>query len=115
MNGEECKLTEGIYKKEIGLKFDDDKPLVGTMLNVFPNAFLELGAVIKKGQEKYPNPNNWKHVEGALTRYQDSLMRHLIYHNKGIEYDAESTKLHLAHVAWNALAILELTIMKKEG
>lgn len=100
---------------EKGLKYDTGKPLVGTMLNVFPYALMEIGAVIEFGTHKYPDPNNWKLVDNAKTRYQDALMRHLLKHNQGKEIDNETGKPHLAHVAWNALAILELYLREKEG
>lgn len=102
-------------KKEIGLKFDNGKPMVGTMLSVFPNAFMAIGAVIKKGQEKYPNPNNWKLVDNKTQRYTDALIRHLIKYLTGTEYDNESGHHHLAHVAWNALAILETALTQPEN
>lgn len=95
-----------------GRKYDGGKPLVGTMLQVFPRAFMGIGAVILKGKEKYPDPENWKKVEDGEHRYRDALMRHLIKHCTGEEIDKESGKPHLVHVAWNALAILELYLME---
>lgn len=111
---------ENIFKGEVednsvGRKYDGSKPLAGTVINVFPRSILAIGAVILKGKEKYPDPNNWKKVEGAKTRYQESLMRHLIKHNMGILRDEESGLPHLVHVAWNALAILELELMGEKG
>lgn len=111
---------ENIFKGEVednsvGRKYDGSKPLAGTVINVFPRSILAIGAVILKGKEKYPDPNNWKKVEGAKTRYQESLMRHLIKHNMGILRDEESGLPHLVHVAWNALAILELELMGERG
>lgn len=111
---------EDIFKGEVeddsvGRKYDGSKPLAGTVINVFPRSILAIGAVILKGKEKYPDPNNWKKVEGAKTRYQESLMRHLIKHNMGILRDEESGLPHLVHVAWNALAILELELMGEKG
>jgi hypothetical protein len=95
-----------------GKKYDCGKSMVGTLVNVFPNALMAVGMCIEFGTHKYPNPNNWKQVEGASKRYQDSLMRHLIKHNVGIEKDSETGIIHLAHMTWNALAILELYLME---
>lgn len=95
-----------------GKKYDNGKPMPGTLVNVFPRALLAVGACIEFGTHKYPNPNNWKQVEGANKRYQDSLMRHLVKHNLGEEKDRETSIPHLAHTAWNALAILELYLME---
>lgn len=105
---------ENVTKSSGGLKYDDGKPLVGTMLNVFPNALMAIGKVIEFGTHKYPDPNNWKKVENASARYQDALMRHLLKHCMGIKIDEETGQPHLAHVAWNALAILELYLMKEK-
>lgn len=102
-------------EEEKGLKFDTGKPLVGTMLNVFPYALMEIGRVIEFGTHKYPDPNNWKLVNNAKIRYQDALMRHLLKHNQGKEIDEETGKSHLAHVAWNALALLELYLMERQN
>lgn len=99
-------------KTQKGLKFDGEKPMVGTLVNVFPMALMQIGACIKFGTTKYPDPNNWKKVEGAERRYQDALMRHLCKMNAGFEIDNETKLPHLTHVAWNALAILELYLMK---
>ena len=95
-----------------GKKYDEGKSMVGTLINVFPEALMAIGKCIEFGTHKYPNPNNWKKVKGANKRYQDSLMRHLIKHNAGDIIDEETKLLHLAHMAWNALAILQLYIMK---
>lgn len=98
-------------EKRLGKKYDNGKPLAGTLVNVFPLALMAVGGCIEFGTHKYPDPNNWKLVENAKVRYQDALMRHLIKHNLGIIYDKETNLPHLAHVAWNALAILELSLM----
>lgn len=94
-----------------GKKYDTGKPMVGTLCRVFPNALMEIGKCIEFGTHKYPDPNNWKKVDGARDRYLDSLMRHLLKHYNGKMFDEETNLPHLAHAAWNALAILELEIM----
>lgn len=94
-----------------GKKYDTGKPMVGTLLRVFPSALTEIGRCIEFGTRKYPKPDNWKKVEGAKFRYLDSMARHLLQHLKGVKFDKETGLPHLAHMAWNALAILELAIM----
>lgn len=94
-----------------GKKYDTGKPMVGTLARVFPHALMAIGECIEFGTHKYPDPNNWKKVDGAKTRYLDSLMRHLLKHYMGITKDEETGLPHLAHAAWNALAILELELM----
>lgn len=90
-----------------GKKYDSGKSMVGTLCRVFPRALLAIGLCIEAGTHKYPDPNNWKKVEDRFNRYMDSEVRHLLKHNMGVEIDSESKILHLAHSAWNALAILE--------
>lgn len=98
-----------------GKKYDGGKPMIGTLIRVFPLALEAIGDVIEFGTRKYPKPDNWKKVEGAKFRYQDSLMRHMVKFYKGDELDEETGKPHLAHMAWNALAILELYLMEKRA
>lgn len=95
-----------------GKKYDSNKPMTGTVLRVFPQAMNAIGACIRFGTTKYPDPNNWKKNTNALVRYNDSLVRHLTKHFLGKELDEETGLPHLAHVAWNALAILELYLME---
>lgn len=101
---------DDIFETE-GKKYDTGKPLVGTLCDVFPRSLLMLGKVIEFGTHKYPDPNNWKKVDGAFRRYQDSMMRHYIKFKCGKDFDSETKLPHLAHLAWNALAILELFLM----
>lgn len=95
-----------------GKKYDNGKPLAGTLCRVFPRALLAVGQCIEFGTHKYPKPDNWKLVDKAYLRYQDSMMRHYIKSQMGEERDRETNLLHLSHCAWNALAILELYLME---
>lgn len=95
-----------------GKKYDTGKPMVGTLCRVFPRALMAIGSCITFGTTKYPASDNWKKVEGAYTRYQDSMVRHYLKHLQDIEKDEETGKLHLAHLCWNALAITELYLME---
>lgn len=95
-----------------GKKYDSGKSMVGTLCNVFPRALLGVGRCIEFGTHKYPKPDNWKLVENAFTRYQDSLMRHYLKFLSGEIRDKETNILHLCHMAWNTLAILELYLME---
>lgn len=94
-----------------GKKYDSGKPMVGTLCRVFPRALMGIGACIEFGTHKYPKPDNWKLVEGAFKRYQDSLMRHYLKFQIGEVEDRETKLNHLFHMAWNALAITELYLM----
>lgn len=93
-----------------GKKYDKGKPMVGTILRIFPRALNAIGSVIEYGTHKYPDPDNWSKNENIVERYSDSIARHLTKYFMGEVIDIESNKPHLAHVAWNALAILEYTL-----
>lgn len=94
-----------------GKKYDSGKPMVGTLCQVFPRALMGIGACIEFGTHKYPKSDNWKLVENAFQRYQDSLMRHYLKFQIGEIEDRETKLNHLFHMAWNALAITELYLM----
>ena len=117
------KLTEEECKKEPvydltddgkGKKYDSGKSMVGTLCRVFPRALLGVGQCIEFGTHKYPDPRNWVKVENAFNRYQDSMMRHYLKFLAGQEKDSETNLLHLKHMVWNALAVLELYLMENE-
>lgn len=91
-----------------GKKYDSGKPMVGTLTDVFSRALMAVGACIEYGTHKYPNPKNWQLVDDGIKRYRDAMIRHLLKYNAGIDKDEETKLPHLAHMAWNALAILEL-------
>ena len=113
LNDRECKkeLVYDLTDDGKGKKYDSGKSMVGTLCRVFPRALLGIGQCIEFGTRKYPKPDNWKLVDGAFTRYQDSMMRHYLKFLAGQEKDSETNLLHLKHMAWNALAILELYLM----
>ena len=91
-----------------GKKYDNGKPMAGTLTDVFSRALMAVGACIEYGTHKYPDPKNWQLVDNGIKRYRDAMIRHLLKYNAGIDKDGETKLPHLAHMAWNALAILEL-------
>lgn len=107
-------LIPASNSKSDGVKYDDGKPLVGTLCRIFPNALLEVGKCIEFGTHKYPEVDNWQRVDDAFNRYQDAMIRHLLKHNIGKELDEETGLYHLSHMVWNSLAILELYIRSKD-
>lgn len=116
LNEEECK-KEPVYDLTDdgkGKKYDNGKSMVGTLCRVFPRALLGVGQCIEFGTHKYPDPKNWVKVENAFNRYQDSMMRHYLKFLAGQEKDSETNLLHLKHMVWNALAVLELYLMENE-
>lgn len=92
-----------------GLRYDDSKPRIDLIPT---DALLSLAEVYTKActpskefpEGKYP-PRNWE--RGMLwSRCYNSLMRHTLAWQAGEDKDAESGLHHMAHVAWNALALL---------
>ena len=97
-----------------GKKLDGGKsPLLRGVFAYFPNALAAVGNVSAYGAQKYNldyADKNWARVEGGLGRYGDALARHTTRHAAGESHDPESHLLHVAHAAWNALAVLELVL-----
>lgn len=91
-----------------GKKYDNGKPMAGTLTDVFSRALMMVGACIEYGTHKYPDPKNWQLVDNGINRYRDAMVRHLLKYNAGIDKDEETGLPHLAHMCWNALVILEL-------
>ena len=69
-------------------------------------ALLQVAEVLTLGATKY-GADNWRKVDD-VSRYKAALMRHVLQYLSGQAVDAESGKSHLAHVACNALFLLEL-------
>lgn len=92
----------------------DDKGKVDLTFNseYFPRALEAVARVSEFGATKY-NRNNWVGVKDAKTRYRAAMLRHELQ-DWNEKLDPESKLLHLAHVAWNALAILELELKVQE-
>lgn len=100
-----------------GAKLDEGKNRLALVLGEFSHALWDVGEVGTFGANKY-TPRGWLEVPNAKERYMDALMRHLFHHFSGEERDPESNLKHLAHAAWNILAVLDLeyrTWEKKVG
>lgn len=90
--------------RELAMRNNADKPQLSYILG-FPHAIEEVAKIAAFGADKYLR-YNWK--KGLpYTGVVDSLLRHLTAFINGADLDSESGCLHLGHVAWNALALLE--------
>ena len=92
-----------------GAKLDAGKaPVLRGLLAHFPRACQEVAEVSAHGASKH-TWNGWESVPDGIARYGDALARHLC---KGAleQTDSDSHLPHAAHAAWNALAVLELTL-----
>lgn len=89
-----------------GLKYDEGKPNLSLVFSGFAKALQDVGHVGTFGARKY-TPAGWKSVPNLQERYMSALLRHTFAVLDNESFDCETGRHHLAHVAWNALAMLE--------
>ena len=125
-DGEQLSLFSGLFASETAptygvcttqphtpeLKYDDGKPNLSLVLGGFYQALLDVGYIGTFGAKKY-TPNGWKEVDNAQQRYESALLRHTLAAIGGNPYDEETGHLHLAHAAWNALALTQMHFMNQ--
>lgn len=99
-------------ENKAGVKYDEGKPRAGLVLGGFSKALMEVSKVGTFGAEKYTD-NGWVSVENGVERYTDAMLRHWLNEVSGEEVDEESGLHHAAHLAWNALARLELMLREQ--
>ena len=63
--------------------------------------------VYTAGAKKY-GPDQWQNLPDGYKRYKAALFRHLVEYEKGNWLDPETGCIHLAQVAWNAIAMLHI-------
>lgn len=69
--------------------------------------------VYTAGAKKY-GENKWQDLPDGIRRYKAALLRHLVEFDRGNEIDKETGCLHLAQVAWNAIAMLHISKKTKQ-
>ena len=97
--------------KPVGMKNDrkDDKP----MWELLPLLTIEeIVKVYTAGAQNYA-PNNWMHLANGYERYKAALFRHICEFERGNWRDADTGCIHLAQVAWNAIAMLHIEMEKR--
>lgn len=72
----------------------------------------EVVKVYHFGASKY-QPNTWQQLENGYERYKAAFFRHLVAYEEGETHDPESGLHHLAHMAWNGLAMLYFGMRKE--
>lgn len=96
-----------------GIKLNKLKPQLSLLFKQFPQALEAISRCSEYGHEKYKETDldylNFKRVKEGSKAYADAGLRHRL--QKGI--DLESMLPHCYHVAWNALAELELILENK--
>jgi hypothetical protein len=107
-------LTEtdptGKSATESGAKLDSGKNRIDLIFNGMPLALKAIAEVATFGANKY-SEDGWQHVPDGIKRYTAAMDRHRLETGK----DPDSGLLHDAHLAWNALARLELKLRKNEN
>jgi len=97
---------------EPGAKLDQGK-ILAAVLGDFSRALTAVAEVGTMGAKKYTR-GGWQSVDNGIERYTDALWRHLLKERQ-TPLDDESGLKHAAHMAWNALARLELEIRKEDA
>ena len=101
----------GINQHESGAKLDAGKNRIHLVLSGFSNALQVVSEVGTFGAKKYTD-HGWLTVPSGIDRYSDAMLRHYFKEQSGELIDEDSEMLHAAHLAWNALARLELLLNK---
>lgn len=96
-----------------GAKLDAGKCRPGLVLGSFARALWAVSMVGTYGAVKYTE-DGWISVPNGQARYDDAMLRHWLKEKTGEAADPDTELSHLAHAAWNALAILDLAIRKQE-
>lgn len=100
---EECYSQEKIGKDGSG---KDDRTDGKPRWELLPlETIEEIVKVYTMGAEKYAD-GAWKDILDGYRRYKAALLRHITAYDKGERVDKESGLSHLAHAAWNAIAML---------
>lgn len=111
-NGYTGGQTSDALNPKLGVKLDAGKaPVAQAFVAYFRKAMEAVAQVSAYGANKYKvafSEQNWRKVENGQNRYADALQRHFAAHLAGEVIDPESKQPHLAHVGWNAMALLEL-------
>ena len=98
---------------EKGIKYDDDKPRMDLVFRGFNKALVDVGRVGTFGANKYTD-DGWKEVDNGIERYLSAMIRHYFAYRGGKDIDSDSNLPHLSHMAWNALAVLQLYLSETD-
>lgn len=96
-----------------GMKDDGTKSRWSLLLEGMPRGLMAVVGILEYGAKKYA-PHNWKKVENGEDRYKEALLRHTVNPEGVLGRDPESGLLHVAHIACNALFLLEMVLEKEE-
>lgn len=108
------KDPHGTEPGQPGAKLDAGKVRPSLILNDMSRALLAVAEVGTFGARKYSD-GGWLEVPDGFRRYTDAMDRHRLKETAEGPYDLESGIPHAAHLAWNALARLELLLHEIEA
>lgn len=97
---------------EPGSKLDAGKVRPDLILSGMPRALMAVSQVATFGAQKYTE-NGWQDVPEGIKRYTAAMDRHRLKELME-QADPDSGLMHQAHLAWNALARLELMLREAE-
>ena len=98
---------QGKNQHEPGAKLDDGKVQPSLVLDDMARAIWAVSWIGTYGAGKY-SPNGWSIVPNGMHRYTNAGYRHALKQSMGEQLDPDTEMVHLAHKAWNALAVLDL-------
>lgn len=93
--------TDPVPQQKEGLRYNNGKTRYDLLE---PYALEQLAKVFTIGAKKYQE-HNWE-LGMAWTKVLASLKRHIAEFEKGEDYDEETKLHHMAHAAWNAMALV---------
>ena len=96
-----------------GIKYDEDKIRPRLVINSMSRAMQSIAEVGTFGAQKY-SEDNWLQVEYGINRYTDAMYRHSLKEAEGEILDQESRLRHASHLAWCAIARLDLILRQEE-
>lgn len=119
---ESIKHMPGVEKdlNQDGVKDDGGKPDIRLLFQDFPRALLAIAENATYGSVKY-TPHGWRSVPDGFNRYTSAMGRHLMLESideGGMDADPREYGFeisHMAMVAWNAMARLELYLAEQES
>lgn len=75
-------------------------------MDLLPFAELEEIAKVYTAGAKNYGDNRWQNLPNGYDRYKGAMLRHLCEVEKGNDIDKDTGCLHIAQMAWNAIAML---------
>lgn len=95
---------------ENGKSIKNDRKDGKVRMDLLPWPELEkIAEVYTAGAAKYGD-HNWENLENGYERYKGAMLRHLTEIEKGNAIDEDTGCLHIAQVAWNAIAMVHFKL-----